>query len=271
MIAESVVGATIGALVGATLGSAAGVALTRWPTGASTGRPRRSSCASCRRLLRPRDIIPIVSYLVLGGRCRMCGADIDPRLLVIEASCAAMGALVMLVGLTPDVAIVVGITGCAVILATATDLDRRIIPDRLTLPLAALVVPVVLAGELVRNEGPTATSSAVRTVVLAAIVLPAALHVMNALARRSGAGAIIGGGDVKLLVGMGAATAILPQGVVLMWAGALVSGGAVGCLGMLTGRLRMKDRVPFAPFLLIGFLVAVIAAHPRSPLDAGWS
>jgi leader peptidase (prepilin peptidase)/N-methyltransferase len=261
----------IGSMVGATFGSTAGVALTRWSSGGSIGVPSRSSCASCRRALRVVDNIPVLSYLRLRGRCRDCGGVIDPRLLVLELSCAAMGALVMMVGLEPWVVLLVGITGCAMILATATDLERRIIPDRLTLPLAVLALPLALIGEMDRSGGGTVGLLAVsRGIALPVLSIPAGLLMLNAAGRRSGRGAVVGGGDVKLLVGLGAAAATLPQGLLLLWAGALLSSGAAAGLGVLTGRLHMKDRMAFAPFLLVGFIIAIIGAHPQATLGGWW-
>jgi leader peptidase (prepilin peptidase)/N-methyltransferase len=268
---DPVVAGIIGALVGATFGSSAGVALTRWGAGGSVGSPRRSVCASCGCPVRARDNIPIVSYIALRGRCRDCGAAIDRRLLVLEVSCAAMGALVMTVGLAPPVALVVGFTGWAMILATATDLERRIIPDRLTLPLAAIVLPLALVMDMTRlGAGLGGLQLVAQRIVVPALVLPVSLLAMNGAGRRLGGGAILGGGDIKLLVGVGAAVAMLPQGVLILWMGALLVGGAAAGLGLLTGRLRMKDRIPFAPFLLAGFVAAVIGAHPQVTLIAEW-
>jgi len=268
---DPVVAGIIGALVGATFGSSAGVALTRWSAGGSVGTPRRSVCASCGRPVRARDNIPIVSYIALRGRCRDCGVAIDRRLLALEVSCAAMGALVMTVGLAPPVALVVGFTGWAMILATATDLERRIIPDRLTLPLAAIVLPLALVSEMTRlGAGLDGLQLVTHRIAVPAVLVPASLFTMNAAGRRLGSGVILGGGDVKLLVGVGAAVAMLPQGVLILWIGALFSGGAAAGLGLLTGRLRMNDRIAFAPFLLAGFVAAVIGAHPQVTLVGGW-
>lgn len=271
MTPDPVVAGIIGALVGATFGSSAGVALTRWGDGGSVGTPRRSVCATCGRLVRARDNIPIVSYIALRGRCRDCGAAIDRRLLVLEVSCAAMGALVMTVGLAPPAALVVGFTGWAMILATATDLERRIIPDRLTLPLAAIVLPLTLVSEMTRlGGGIDGLQLVTQRIVVPAILVPASLIAMNSAGRRLGSGAILGGGDVKLLIGVGAAVAMLPQGVLLLWMGALISGGAAAGIGLLSGRLRLKDRIAFAPFLLAGFVAAVIGAHPQVTLIGEW-
>jgi len=107
-------------------------------------------------------------------------------------------------------------------------------------------------------------------IVVPALLVPASLIAMNSAGRRLGSGSILGGGDVKLLIGVGAAVAILPQGVLLLWMGALILGGAAAGIGLLSGRLRMKDRIAFAPFLLAGFVVAVIGAHPQVTLIGEW-
>jgi leader peptidase (prepilin peptidase)/N-methyltransferase len=264
MSAETVVVAIVGSLIGAASGSTAGVALIRWRDGGSLLRPRRSACSSCGKVVAPRDNIPLVSYVVLRGRCRHCGAAIDPRLLVLEAACAGMGALVMVVARTPAVALALGITGCALILATATDVERRIIPDRLSIPLAVTVLPLALHAEAAGLGSDVAGfGSAAGSILPAALGIPGLLVVMNVIGRRIGGSAIVGGGDAKLLVGVGAAVALLPSGVGLLWVGAVMSGGATAAVGVLTGRLGMKDRIAFAPFLLVGFVGAIIAAHVR--------
>jgi leader peptidase (prepilin peptidase) / N-methyltransferase len=255
----------LGILVGAALGSLAGVALTRWSTGGTLADPRRSCCLDCGSRLRIRDNIPVLSWLILRGRCRECGHRIDPRLLIMELACAAFGALVIGIGLHPATAVVLGLAGCGAVLATATDLEQRIIPDRLTIPLALVILPVSVAASLIQSEGTgDAFLAALRSVAMPALIVPGALVGMNRVARRLRGVLLIGGGDIKLLVGLLAAVAILPRGMMIFGVASVVTGGAIAIVGVLTGLLQMKDRLPFAPVLLASLILTVASADPRA-------
>jgi leader peptidase (prepilin peptidase) / N-methyltransferase len=245
--------------------------LTRWPQGRSVGRPRRSCCAGCGSALRAWENLPVVSWLLLRGRCRTCGVRIDPRLIMLELACAAICGLVATMQVRPAVALVVGLTGCGAALATATDLERRIIPDRLTLPLAAAVLPLSLAAELVRSgEASHAMIGALRMVAAPAVGIPLILVLLNLMAGRWSGTLLIGGGDIKLLVSILAAAATLPDGVALFGSVTAIVGGCIAGAGVLTGRLGLKDRLPFAPILLVGLVATIVWSHPLLKGVLGW-
>lgn len=144
--------------------------------------------------------------------------------------------------------LIVGAYVAALIVLFATDLDQRLLPDVITLPLAAaaLVVTGLGASPLIR------TNDAVLWAIVAALLVPIALAV---LARPFGEGAI-GQGDLKLLVGVGVLTGAtnLIYGLI---AGALAAGIAVLVL-VLSRRLTLKDFVPYGPFLILGALYAIL-------------
>jgi leader peptidase (prepilin peptidase) / N-methyltransferase len=259
----------IGLLVGAALGSHAGVALTRWTRGCSVTCPARSCCDACGAQIRRRDLVPIVSWLVLRGRCRDCSAIIDPRLPAMEAGCAALGALAVGVLPTPLHRAAAVLAGSAVILATATDLERRIIPDRLTVPLAIVAIPLMSVDALLPGgTSPERVGSALAGVLLPAIGVPAGLIAVNVVTARLLAARAIGGGDIKLLVGLMAVISSVPNGPTTFWLTVALLGGVVALGGLLTGRLVPSDRIPLAPFLLLGF-VAVLIRAPSAGLDSG--
>lgn len=250
----------LGLLVGAALGSYAGVALTRWAVQGSVREPARSRCDACGIVIRARDLVPVVSWLMLRGRCRGCSAAIDRRLPAMEVACAALGGLAAWALVSPLRVAVGVLTGSALVLATATDLERRIIPDRLTLPFASIVVPVVLLGALLdaRAEG-THAVGALGTVLLPIVGVPVALIAVNALSVRTYGARAVGGGDVKLLIGLTAAITLVPTGLSIFWVSIAVVGGCLAVVGLLTGRLRPGDRVAFAPFLLAAYLAVLVA------------
>lgn len=169
--------------------------------------------------------------------------------LVVLTGGAASGATWARFGGQPDQLLFVGVYVVALVLLFAIDLDQRLLPDILTLPLIglAIVAFVTGGGPFVRSVDDLAWASA------AAIVVPVALYL---LAIPFGAGAI-GQGDLKLLVSVGllGGAAKLLYGLV---AGALLAGVVVAILVFIR-RLTMKSFVPYGPFLIAGTLWAILA------------
>ncbi len=243
---------------GAVLGSAAGSALSRWPEGGSVARPTRSRCAGCGATVGARDLVPIVSWLALRGRCRRCGVSIDVRLVLLEsASAVAVTAVTLVHG--PSAFSGLLALGCvAVLLATLTDLERRTIPDRLTLPLAMLSVPAMVL---------LASSRGARLEVLAwAVLLPLLLEGAARLTASSGGRRLIGGGDVKLLIGLLALSAGVTSGPARLLTLAFVLGGIHATVGLLSGAVHRGDRLPFAPSIAVAFLMVVLRPHTLMPI-----
>jgi leader peptidase (prepilin peptidase)/N-methyltransferase len=145
-------------ILAALLGSFLNVCISRMPRGESIVLPA-SRCPSCRNPIRPVDNIPLVSYLVLRGRCRMCGATIPWRYPLVEALAVAVGALVLWqLGPTWDGARAFLL--CLAMVATAfTDLETRRIPDRITLP--GVVAACILAPEGLSRGSAGAAAGAV--------------------------------------------------------------------------------------------------------------
>ncbi len=122
-----------GVILAALLGSFLNVCISRLPRGQSIVLPA-SHCPACRSPIRPTDNIPLVSYLVLRGRCRACGVTIPWRYPLVEALAIALGVLVLW-QLGPTWAAARAFVLCLAMVATAfTDLETRRIPDRITLP-----------------------------------------------------------------------------------------------------------------------------------------
>ncbi len=133
-----------GVILAALLGSFLNVCISRLPRGESIVLPA-SHCPACRSPIRPVDNIPLVSYLVLGGRCRACGVTISWRYPVVEALAIAMGALALW-QLGPTWEAARAFLLCLAMIATAfTDLETQRIPDRITLP--GIVAACILAPE----------------------------------------------------------------------------------------------------------------------------
>ena len=154
-----------GVILAALLGSFLNVCISRLPRGESIVLPA-SHCPVCHGPIRPVDNIPLISYVVLRGRCRVCGVAISWRYPLVEALSVALGALVLW-QLGPTWEAVRAFLLCLAMVATAfTDLETRRIPDRITLP--GVVAACVLAPEgLSRGSG----GAIVGTAVFAAIAM----------------------------------------------------------------------------------------------------
>ena len=155
----------VGVLLAALFGSFVNVCISRLPRGESVVLPA-SHCPACRSPIRPVDNIPLVSYLLLGGRCRACGVRISWRYPLVEALAIGVGALVLWqLGPTWD-GVRAFLLGLTMVATAFTDLETRRIPDRITLP--GVVAACILAPEgLSRGSA----GAAVGAVTFAAIAM----------------------------------------------------------------------------------------------------
>lgn len=236
------VAALIGALAGAIAGSFLGTLILRWPSGRSVMRGR-SACDGCGRTLGARDLVPLLSAMIQRGRCRTCGARIDPFHGRVEATCAIIGALA--IGGLPDIGgMAWALFGWLLLTLALLDWRHFWLPDALTLPLAFLgftaglwATDVGLADRIV--------GAAVGYGALLAIALG-----YRALRGRDG----LGLGDAKLLGALGAWFGW--QGLPFILLIASVLGLAVM---LVTGRATQTGtRVQFGTFLALAALPAWI-------------
>src|SRR5579875_2090325 len=227
-------------LPGLALGSFLGVVAARVPLRRSVVRPG-SACMRCGSPISWYDNVPVVSYLALRGRCRACGERIPPRDLAIELGTALLlVGCVLAFGLSLRAAAAVACG--ALVVVTATDLERRVVPNRVVLPAAAAVLAL-------RTAAQPSPVWAIGALGAAGFFLAAALAYPGGM----------GMGDVKLalLVGalLGRAT---PLGIVLGLLFALVP-SAVLLVRHGLGARRLA--IPLAPFLAAGAVVALFAGH----------
>jgi leader peptidase (prepilin peptidase)/N-methyltransferase len=169
--------------------------------------------------------------------------------LVVVLGAVAFAATVARFGVDLRALLIVGAYVAALVVLFATDLDQRLLPDVITLPLVALAALVTVAGASPFIH----TNEEVLWAVAAAVVVPLALFL---LALPFGAGAI-GQGDLKLLVSVGLLTGALNLFYGLV-SGALLAGITVAIL-VFTRRISMKSFVPYGPFLILGILWAILA------------
>jgi leader peptidase (prepilin peptidase)/N-methyltransferase len=241
-MAPTTAGTLLAAVLGAALGSFLNVVAYRLPRGLSLVRPG-SRCPACETPIRPYDNVPVVSWLLLRGRCRSCGAGISARYPLVEGATIALCAVVVVAyGSSLETWL-----GLALVLllvpVTLIDLDFRIIPNRL-LAIGAVVALALLAafdpGEIPEH--------------LIAAVAAGGFFLLAVLAYPSG----MGMGDVKLaaVLGLFLGRSVGPAVFVALVAGTVVGGLIIARKGAREGR---KTAIPFGPYLALGGLVGLFA------------
>jgi leader peptidase (prepilin peptidase) / N-methyltransferase len=224
---------------GLAFGSFLGLVAARVPLHRSVVRPG-SACMSCETPIRWYDNVPVLSYALLRGRCRRCGVRIPPRDLAIElATALLLVGCVLAFGLTVKAA-AAAIACAALVVVTATDLELRIVPNRVVVPAAA----AVLALQMVSHPSPEWALGAVGAagfLLLAALAYPRGM----------------GMGDVKLALLIGALLGrTTPVGIML---GLLFAFVPSAVLLARHGARARKMAIPFGPFLAAGAVVALFA------------
>ena len=229
-------------LGGLLAGSFVTVVAHRVPRGESIVGPR-SRCPACGAQIAAYDNVPVLSWLLLRGRARCCGAAISPRYPLAELALGVLYAATVLVLWDEPGEVALGLVFVTTLVAvTLTDLERRVIPNRVLLVAAVLGVAVAAAtdpGSL--PERAAAAAGAGGLLFLAALAYPRGM----------------GLGDVKLAAVMGL---FLGRNVAPAILVALLAGSLVG-LAMIArhGAAARKRAIPFGPFLALGGVVGLLA------------
>jgi leader peptidase (prepilin peptidase)/N-methyltransferase len=234
---------------GLAIGSFLNVVAARVPEGRSVVHPP-SACMDCGDEIGWYDNIPVVSWLLLRGRCRSCDSRIAARYPLLELVTALLVAgCFWRFGLSGDA--VVASFVCVVLVAiSAIDIEHRIIPNKIVLPAFA----IVLVANTLLHPSPVWVIAALGA---AAFLFAAALAYPKGM----------GMGDVKLALLMGAACGrTVPVAMMIGMFAALVPG-----IYLLArhGQAARKMGIPFGPFLALGTVVALFAGHEI--LAAYWS
>jgi leader peptidase (prepilin peptidase)/N-methyltransferase len=234
------------AALGAIFGSFLNVVIHRLPRHESLVSPP-SRCPACKARIRPWDNVPILSWILLLGRCRSCRARISWRYPAVEALTAGLFVATG-VSMTSLPALAAALAfGCAMIVVTFIDLDHRIIPDVITLPGTGLAIGCALAGAAVDPR------QAFLGLVLGGGGLFAVAAGYRAATGRDG----LGGGDIKLLAMVGAFLG--PGGALLTILLGSVSGTLFACVYMLRTGAGRTAELPFGTFLAPAAIVALLA------------
>jgi len=225
-------------ILGLIIGSFLNVIIYRLPDGKSVVYPA-SHCPDCGHKLSPLELIPVLSYLFLRGKCRSCGTDISIRYPLIELLTGIIF-IINYIYLSDLISLSAGlIFSSLLIVLTMIDFDHQILPDKLT--LGGLIVGLLLS--FFRSDITVIYS-------LAGIMAAGGLLFLIAYLSKGG----MGGGDIKMMAMVGSFTGPIIA-VSAVFLGAVIA--LIAHLpGLLSGKTGMKTKLPFGPFLaLASFLV----------------
>ncbi|MGZ4689346.1 MAG: prepilin peptidase [Acidimicrobiia bacterium] len=245
-------------LMGLLIGSFLNVVIWRVPNHESIVHPP-SHCPHCNVEIAPYDNIPVLSWIILRGRCRHCGAPISIRYPLIEIGCSALWvAMALRFGASWDLPAYLVLVS-ALLALSAIDLDTFLLPNKIVYPLAGAMVVLFGLAALLDDAG----SDFVRA-LLGGVAAYAFFFTVMLISPRG-----MGFGDVKLSFSLGVALGWLSWGSVFLglFLGFLL-GAVVGVLLIATKVLTRKQHVPFGPFLAAGTVLAILIGQPILDLYA---
>jgi leader peptidase (prepilin peptidase)/N-methyltransferase len=227
--------------LGLMIGSFLNVVAYRVPRGESLVKPG-SHCTTCGQSVKPWDNIPLLSWVMLRGRCRGCGDSISARYPLIELITGVAFAVVALVN-GFDLDLLLELPFVAMLIAVAgIDLEHKIIPNKILLPMAVWGVGATAYVDSARlPEALIGAASAFTFLFVVALVHPKGM----------------GMGDVKLagVMGLFVGASVAPALLIGFLTGSIVGVAIMARHGMTDGR---KRGVPFGPFLAVGGLVGLL-------------
>ena len=238
-------------VMGLLVGSFLTVVVDRVPGGASVVQPP-SACGACGHRLTAPDLVPILSWLVLRGKCRHCGTPIGNEPLIIEIATATIFVLFGLKFGADPVLPAFCILGAALVALVWIDLHEFRLPREITYAAFILSTIVIVIAALVNDEPERIWQAALGAGI--ALAMMGLIYVVS----RGG----MGDGDVRLAPLLGLHLGYLNPGIVpvgLFW-GFLI-GAVVGVIAMSVGKAGRKTALPFGPFLAVGTVTAVFAGQ----------
>ena len=238
------------------IGSFLGLVVRRLPVGGKivTGR---SCCSNCGKTLSPVELMPVISWLAQGGKCRGCGSALGAFYPAIELSATTIALLAVLLTDGPGSAWLGSGFGWTLLTLSWIDAETMLLPDVLTLPLVLAGLIVSIAG----GSDAMLTSGIGAALGYGLIWMVARLYAV--LAKRPG----LGEGDLKLFAAAGAWLGWQALPTVIFTSSII---GIVGALaGMALGKtLTRETRIPFGPFIAAATWLGFVAEHGNDDLSA---
>ena len=230
-------------IFGLILGSFLNVVIYRLPRNESIVYPS-SYCPVCKTPVKFYDNIPVVSFIILGGKCRSCSAKISPIYPVIEVTTATIGVVLYLInGFSIDFFADFSL-GMILLTAAAIDVQYMIIPD--TLNITGLLFAIIIS----LWKGFDGIIRGITGAFVGVVLLIGLFYLGKLLFKREG----VGFGDVKLAGVIG--FFVGPFWCFISLILAVVAGGLMGILLLVSGRKKIGMYIPFGPFIALGgFLV----------------
>ncbi|MFY9217504.1 MAG: prepilin peptidase [Tepidanaerobacteraceae bacterium] len=228
-------------ILGTIIGSFINVCIYRIPRGESVVYPS-SHCPRCGYNLKPPDLIPLLSYLLLRGRCRKCRANISLLYPLVELLTGLMFIFAFIkFGLTFEFLSAIILITCLMI-TTFIDLEHQIIPDKVVLPslAAGLVLNIIFHREDFYNY-------------LLGFILGGGIIFLIVVLSRGG----MGGGDIKLFATVGMFLGFRLTLLALLLS--FVLGSVVGLILIILKLKNMKDAIPFGPFIALASVISMLA------------
>lgn len=242
---ERLISVIFAAALGGALGSFSNVLILRWHESASL--MGRSHCPSCNHVIRPRHLVPIFSWLWLRGKCADCGKPIHIQYPIIELVCALLGVIAALrtspFGATPYQFWFEFIVSIAFIVPIVMDLRWKELPVEYMVGLAVFAASFRWITHL----------SDFTLLSVAALCIPVVFFGLQYVLSR---GKWIGSGDIWFGGVMGAVL-LDPWNVGVALYAAYILGGFVAAIGLITGIFKRGSRLPFAPALATGTMIAL--------------
>ena len=236
----------LAAVLGLCVGSFLNVCVYRIPNGISLSKPA-SHCPNCKNPIRWYDNIPVISFLVLGGKCRHCKQKISPRYMLVELVNGILwvGAVLLFWKTEPVYAVLTAVASSVALCVFCTDLEYMIIPDRYSLILAGLGVVAMFFDPTTVWWSHLVGGAVAAGMFLLVYYLAAFIYKKEAL----------GGGDVKFSAAAGLFLG-WQKFLFMLLVAALVA--SVVLLAVRLAKKQEQDKeYPFAPFLSAGFVLAM--------------